>query len=126
MEPPRWAWNLVQKLCAEHRVGLPTVLWSQRRRRTLGWYCHIYAPFEVSIVEGRDRIDARLTLVHEMGHYIRLQKNAADGGEHDEAFYAFLWQLYRRHRVPIRYALKIEGRYRKDSVKAYRTLGGRL
>jgi len=68
----------------------------------------------VHVTAGTDRTDQKLVLLHELAHWL------CDVGEHHGArFWDKAWQLYRRYRVPIRYARKREGNYRKGAALAY-------
>lgn len=126
MEPPRWAVRLAQKVVEEYNIAhVPFIEWHQRKRKGTSGCCYL-DQYIISINAGTDKRDQRLTFLHEMAHVILLLHKQAYRGEHTEDFYELVWKLYRRHRVPIRFALDEESRYRKAAVLAYRKTGGRL
>jgi hypothetical protein len=111
---PNWAQNLVRRVWLdEGREGeaLPHLAWRSRNDRySSGKACPCCN--RILVTAGTDRADAKLVLLHECGHLLTRQGHTA-------AFWDKVWRLYRRHRVPIRYALEREGNYRKGAVKAY-------
>lgn len=111
MTPP-WARALVVNVCADARVAPPRLSWRSRddehstgvTRRSEGL---------VAVRAGRDPLDQRLTLLHELAHWL-----AAPGARrrravhHGRAFYSVAFELYRRHGIPDGDALRLEsGRY---------------
>ena len=70
----------------------------------------------ISIAAGRDRVDQRLVVCHELAHWL----GKPDEG-HTIEFWLRAWRLYRRYRVPVHYALAREGAY-EGAVQAYRKL----
>lgn len=60
------------------------------------------------------RDDQRLTLLHELAHWL-----CGPGEHHPPLFWDTAWRLYRRYKVPINYAKAREGSYRKESIAAY-------
>jgi hypothetical protein len=116
---PAWADALVESVCAEARVAPPRLLWRSRRavastgvaRRSEG---------TVSVRAGSDLLDQRLTLLHELAHWIappgRRRRRSV---HHGRAFYAVAFELYRRHGIPDADALRLEsGRYRSALAHA--------
>lgn len=63
---------------------------------------------------GRDPVDQRLVLCHEIAHWLGAPKEG-----HSPAFWRRAWRLYRRYRVPIYYALAREGDFH-GAIEAYR------
>lgn len=112
MTPPAWACALAEAVCADAGVALPRLTWRARNdqhstgvtRRSEGI---------VAVRAGRDELDQRLTLLHELAHW--LTRSAARRRRvvhHGRAFYDVAFELYRRHGIPDADALRLEsGRY---------------
>lgn len=120
MSAPAWALDLVRAVCADARVAPPRLLWRTRRdgpstgvaRRSEG---------TVSVRAGSDPIDQRLTLLHELAHWIApvARCRGRSSVHHGRAFYAVAFTLYRRHGVAMDDALRLEsGRYRSSLAHA--------
>jgi hypothetical protein len=114
MSAPAWAESLVATVCAEANVTPPRLLWRSRRggpstgvaRRSEG---------TVSVRAGNDQHDQRLTLLHELAHWITPvgKRRSRRAVHHGRAFYATAFDLYRRHGVTVADALRLESaRYR--------------
>ena len=114
MTPPAWAASLVEAVCSEARVAPPRLSWRQRAdehstgvaRRDDG---------TITVRAGRDPIDQRLTLLHELAHWLTARPRRRRGRSihHGRAFYAAAFDLYRRHGIADADALRLEsGRYR--------------
>jgi len=110
---PGWAQSLVEAVCADARRPLPRLTWRTRRgvgstgvtRRDVGI---------VAVRAGGDPLDQRLTLLHELAHWltpvVRRRRRAV---HHGLAFYTIAFELYRRHGVSDGDALRLESaRYR--------------
>jgi hypothetical protein len=115
MTPPAWAATLVGAVCADAGVEAPRLTWRRRQsdhstgiaRRDAG---------TISVRAGTDALDQRLTLLHELAHWLspsgprRARRRAV---HHGRAFYEVAFELYRRHGIPDADALRLEaGRYR--------------
>jgi hypothetical protein len=114
MSPPRWAAELTLLVCDEAGAAQPRLTWRRRAaehstgvtRRDLG---------VVSIRAGADPLDQRLTLLHELAHWLGPPARRVRGRSthHGRAFYLIAFGLYRRHGIPDADALRLEsGRYR--------------
>jgi hypothetical protein len=114
MTPPAWARELVSLVCADAAVDAPRLLWRERRggpstgvaRRSEG---------TIAVRAGSDPLDQRLTLLHELAHWIApaAPRRGRRAVHHGRAFYSVAFELYRRHGVPAADALRLEsGRYR--------------
>ena len=114
MTAPAWALELMAAVCADAGVRPPTLRWRARRgvhstgvtRRDAGL---------VAVRAGEDELDQRLTLLHELAHWLaptgRGRRRRAV--HHGRAFYAVAFDLYRRHGLTASDALRLEsGRYR--------------
>ena len=147
MRIPMWAQNLVLQVAIdEGRDDLPELTWRKRHKQRLTagmkafiardpdrarrWAKHtvaegssgrtfkpysLFKPDRVHVTAGSDRKDQKLVLLHELAHWL------LPAGEHHGAdFWDKAWELYRRYKVPIRYAKAREGNYRKGAIAAYR------
>ncbi|HEY6608854.1 MAG TPA: hypothetical protein VI277_06625 [Candidatus Limnocylindria bacterium] len=118
MTAPPWALGLTATVCADAGVAPPRLTWRRRShehstgiaRRDLGL---------VSVRAGADPLDQRLTLLHELAHWLapapppRSRRTRVE--HHGRAFYAIAFELYRRHGIPDADALRLEsGRYRSS------------
>ena len=123
MTAPAWARALVEDVCADARVARPRLSWRRRddehstgvTRRTEGI---------VAVRAGRDPIDQRLTLLHELAHWLGATTSRRRRAvHHGRAFYSIAFELYRRHGIPEDDALRLEsGRY-PSSLRHAATLG---
>ena len=123
MRPPAWARVLVEEVCADARVAPPRVSWRVRNdehstgitRRSDGL---------VAVRAGRDPLDQRLTLLHELAHWLAPNgPRRRRAVHHGPAFYSIAFELYRRHGIPDADALRLEsGRY-PSSLRHAATLG---
>ena len=119
MTPPAWAVALVAAVCAEAAADAPRLTWRHRTgehstgvtRRDQGI---------VAVRAGTDALDQRLTLLHELAHWLAPPpKRGRRAAHHGRAFYAIAFALYRRHRIPDADALRLEsGRYRTSLAHA--------
>jgi len=120
MMAPRWAADLVAAVCGAAGVTPPRLTWRLRAgahstgvtRRPEGI---------VAVRAGTDELDQRLTLLHELAHWLapagRARRRRAR--HHGRAFYAVAFELYLRHGVPAADALRLESsRYRSSLTHA--------
>jgi hypothetical protein len=114
MTAPAWAVELVATVCAAVSVEPPRLSWRRRigehstgvTRRPDGL---------VAVRAGTDAMDQRLTLLHELAHWLSPAPRRRRGRSvhHGREFYSIAFDLYRRHGVPDADALRLEsGRYR--------------
>ena len=119
MNAPVWAERIVREVARGRRRRPPELRWRRTRRlRSAG---SADSPVRagvggISIAAGRDPVDQRLVLCHELAHWL----SRPDEG-HTRAFWLRAWRLYRRYRVPIHYALAREGEF-EGAVQAYKRL----
>lgn len=120
MTPPAWATELVALVCREAWVDPPRLQWRARRdvhstgvaRRSEG---------TIAVRAGTDPVDQRLTLLHELAHWISPPPRRHRGRSihHGRAFYATAFALYARHGVSDADALRLESsRYRSALAHA--------
>jgi len=116
VSPPAWALSLLDAACADAGAAPPRLLWRNRRgehstgvtRRGDGL---------VAVRAGSDPLDQRLTLLHELAHWLAAQARRRRGRSvhHGRQFYAVAFELYRRHGVTDADALRLEStRYRSS------------
>jgi hypothetical protein len=113
MSAPEWARALVDAVCADACRPIPRLAWRTRRghgstgmtRRDAGL---------IAVRAGTDPVDARLTLLHELAHWLTpVERRRRRAVHHGLAFYAVAFDLYRRHGLAEADALRLESaRYR--------------
>jgi hypothetical protein len=79
----------------------------------------------VSVTAGTDALDQRLTLLHEMAHWLGPAPRRRRGRvlHHDARFYAIAFDLYRRHGIPDAEVLAREGGRYPSALRHARALG---
>jgi hypothetical protein len=116
MRPPAWALELVASVCEHAGAAMPRLTWRERddehstgvTRRHDG---------TIAVRAGRDPLDQRLTLLHELAHWLspRPRRRGGRSLHHGRQFYAIAFALYRQHGIPDADALRLEsGRYRSS------------
>ncbi len=117
MSAPRWAAELTAEVCATAGVDPPRIFWQQRSRESSSGMTRRDLSL-VSVRAGTDLVDQRLTLLHELAHWLApapRRGRRARTEHHGRAFYCVAFDLYRRHGVPTSDALRLEsGRYRSS------------
>jgi hypothetical protein len=123
-DAPAWARSLVLTVCAAADAPLPRLAWRHRDRPTSSGVTR-QAVGLISVVAGQDPVDQRLTLLHELAHWLapapRGRRRRAV--HHDATFYATAFALYRRHGVPDAAALAGEAARYPSSLAHARRLG---
>jgi hypothetical protein len=114
MSAPDWALDLVAAVCADAGVAPPRLRW---RRRTAEASTGVARRSEgsISVRAGSDPVDQRLTLLHELAHWIAPveRRRGRRSVHHGRPFYAVAFDLYRRHGIADADAVRLEsGRYR--------------
>lgn len=110
MSAPAWASELVARVCAEAAVAPPHLTWRRRAashstgvaRRQLGL---------ISVRAGEDPLDQRLTLLHELAHWLTpvpVRRRGTRATHHGRDFYRVAFDLYRRHGLTDTDALRLE------------------
>lgn len=116
MTAPAWASELLTLVCADAGVTPPRLLWRNRRsEHSTGVTRH--GDGVVAVRAGSDPLDQRLTLLHELAHWLAAPSRRRRGRSvhHGRAFYATAFDLYRRHGIPEADALRLESaRYRSS------------
>ena len=105
-EAPAWARALVELACAEAGIPAPRLSWRHRDRPASSGVTR-WGSGTISLSAGRDPLDQRLTLLHELAHWLGPAPRRRRGRivHHDTSFYAVAFDLYRRHGVPMDAAL---------------------
>jgi hypothetical protein len=123
-EAPAWARDLVRQVCAEAGIAEPRLAWRRRDRPTSSG---VTRPTQgnVALSAGRDPLDQRLTLLHELAHWVTPLRRRRRGrvAHHDAAFYAAAFGLYARHGIPTAVALRGEGMRYPSSLRHAVALG---
>lgn len=123
-EAPAWAVDLVERVCADAGVERPLLRWRRRARETSSGVTR-RASGTVAVVAGSDEADQRLTLLHELAHWlvpVRARRRRAGATHHDARFYARAFELYRRHAIPADVALRGEGARYPSALRHARAL----
>jgi hypothetical protein len=123
-DPPDWARAIVATVCADASVAPPQVTWRRRSRPTSSGVTR-RSDAAISVVAGSDELDQRLTLLHELAHWVgpaprRRRRRVA---HHDAAFYALAFSLYRLHGIPDGDALAGESARYPSVLRHARSLG---
>lgn len=115
MTAPGWAQSLVALVCADAGIAPPRLAWRCRAgdhstgvtRRSDGI---------VAVRAGTDELDQRLTLLHELAHWLSpAPRRTRRAVHHGRAFYEVAFELYRRHGLTDADALRLESaRYRSS------------
>jgi hypothetical protein len=117
---PAWAVELVATVCADVSVEPPRLSW---RRRIGEHSTGVTRQHDglVAVRAGTDALDQRLTLLHELAHWLSpaARRRRGRSVHHGRAFYNIAFDLYRRHGIPDAQALRLEsGRYRTSLAHA--------
>jgi hypothetical protein len=125
VKAPAWAAELTDTVCADAGVRAPRLAWRRRSaelstglaRRDVGL---------VTVRAGTDPIDQRLTLLHELAHWLAPPPRRTRRGRtehHGRAFYRVAFELYRRHGIPDAVALRLEASRYRSSLRHATALG---
>jgi hypothetical protein len=115
---------MVRDVCATAGVSTPVVRWRTARRpgssgvtrRTAG---------SVSVTAGTDPVDQRLTLLHELAHWLGPAPRRRRGRvqHHDARFYEIAFNLYRTYDIPDADVLVHEGGRYPSALRHAREAG---
>ena len=123
---PAWARDLVLRTCADAGVAEPRVAWRHRDRVSSSGVTR-REPGTISLVAGTDERDQRLTLLHELAHWLTLpagpKRARGRARHHDAGFYSVAFALYRRHEIPDAVAVAGEAARYPSSLRHARRLG---
>ena len=123
-DAPDWARALIVAVCAEASVAPPRLAWRRRSRATSSGVTR-RANGSISLVAGDDALDQRLTLLHELAHWLgpaprRRRRRVV---HHDAEFYALAFNLYRGHGISDEAALAAESARYPSVLRHARALG---
>jgi hypothetical protein len=118
MSAPGWASDLLAQACADAGVAPPRLLWRNRRGEHSTGVTR-RADGTVSVRAGTDPLDQRLTLLHELAHWLAAPSRRRRGRSvhHGRAFYATAFDLYRRYGIPDADALRLESARYHSSLR---------
>ena len=124
MTPPPWASALVATVCADASIAPPRLLWRRRSsehstgvaRRDRG---------TIAVRAGTDALDQRLTLLHELAHWIApaTRRRGSRAEHHGSGFYTVAFDLYARHGIPPSDALRLESARYRSALRHAANLG---
>ena len=110
--PPTWAHKLLIRVTRDaQRRDRPRLKWRRHNRHLSSGWCHM-ATGTIMIHAGTAHRDQKLVLLHELAHWL------VRAG-HTTTFWDTAFALYRRYKVPMRYAFKSE-KHAKKARAAYR------
>ncbi len=121
---PAWAQRLVEDVCTSAAVPPPILRWRRAARSASSGVAR-QAAGTISVSAGTDELDQRLTLLHELAHWLgpRPQRRRGRVAHHDADFFSRAFELYRRHGIPDGEALKREGGRHPSALRHARILG---
>ncbi len=121
---PSWVSEIVHGVCAAAGVAEPVVRWRQARRVASSGVTRRSAG-SISVTVGSDAVDQRLTLLHELAHWLGPVPRRRRGRvvHHDAGFYAIAFDLYRRHGIADAQVLAHEGGRYPSALRHARSLG---
>ena len=124
MTPPRWAIELVEAVCGDASVSPPRLTWRSRQGEHSTGVARRQAG-TISVRAGSDPLDQRLTLLHELAHWLSApaRRRGRRTAHHDLAFYRIAFELYRRHGLTDADALRIEAGHYPSSLRHAVALG---
>ena len=128
MNAPKWAQVLILDAMIYleskgYQSDLPDIKWRQSHtawnfktdkpalRNNSSGVC--YEKY-ITIVQGKDRTDNKLVILHELAHWVLLYHEGLT-----PRFWDLAWDLYRWAKLPVRYCLSREKEYRKGAIVAY-------
>lgn len=121
---PSWAREMVHGVCTAAGVAEPVMRWRHARRSTSSGVTR-RSSGSISVTAGTDEVDQRLTLLHELAHWLGPVPRRRRGRvlHHDARFYAIAFDLYRRHGIPDTEVLAREGGRYPSALRHARALG---
>lgn len=110
---PAWAAELIARVCADASVAPPRLNWRSRAGEHSTGVARRHDGL-IAVRAGSDPLDQRLTLLHELAHWLSPPpRRGRRAVHHGRAFYAVAFDLYRRHGLDDADALRLESaRYR--------------
>lgn len=123
MTAPAWARELVTVVCAQRDVQEPRLAWRTRAGEHSTGVTRRHDG-TVAVRAGTDDVDQRLTLLHELAHWLApAARRTRRTIHHGAAFYATAFALYREHGIPDADALRLESARYRSSLRHAVALG---
>jgi len=120
---PAWAAELVATICADAERPLPVVRWRRAARPGSSGVTHL-GRGTLAVTAGDDPFDQRLTLLHELAHWVSAPVRRRRRVEHHgAAFYTAAFALFARHGLPMAEALGRESARYPSALRHARALG---
>jgi hypothetical protein len=115
----------VRRVCADAGRPCPRLAWRRRAaEHSTGVTRHGDAV--IAVRAGTDGLDQRLTLLHELAHWLTpppARRRRRGAVHHGRAFYATAFALYARHGVPEADALRLESARYPSALRHATALG---
>lgn len=124
MSAPAWAETLVAEVCREAGVARPRLAWRRRRSEQSTGVARRSAGM-IAVRAGNDPLDQRLTLLHELAHWLGPPPSQRRRGaaHHGRTFYRIAFRLYRRHGLSEADALRLESARYPSALRHAAALG---
>jgi len=125
MSAPAWALELVERVCADAGVAPPRLVWRTRRTEHSTGVARRHAG-TIVVRAGVDPLDVRLTLLHELAHWLTplpARRGRRRTPHHGRDFYRVAYALYRRHGLTDADALRLEAARYPSSLRHAVALG---
>jgi len=122
---PHWAAELMARVCADAGVPQPVLRWRRAERSPSSGVTRKSAGV-VAVTAGSDLVDQRLTLLHELAHWLGppiTRRRRGRVTHHNAAFYAVAFRLYQEHRIEPSEAVAREGARHPGALRHARNLG---
>jgi hypothetical protein len=122
---PAWARQLTAEVCAAADVPEPRLAWRSVAREPSSGVARLESG-SVTVSAGTHELDQRLTLLHELAHWLGprpVRRGRRRRTHHDAAFYDRAFALYRAHGIGDADALALESRRYPSALRHARALG---
>ena len=123
---PGWAVALASQVCADANVRPPARLLWRRRQSEHSTGVTRRTEQIVAVRAGSDLLDQRLTLLHELAHWIApwpARRDRRRATHHGRAFYEIAFGLYRRYGLTDADALRLEAARYPGALRHAAALG---
>jgi hypothetical protein len=120
---PAWAIQLAREVCADAGSEPPSRLSWRHRGSAHSTGVARRADGVIAVRAGSDDTDQRLTLLHELAHWITPWPRRRRAVHHGRGFYAIAFALYRRHGITDEDALRLESARYPSSLAHAAALG---
>jgi len=123
MTAPAWASALAATVCADAAVGQPRLSWRRRAAENSTGVTRRHDGM-IAVRAGTDELDQRLTLLHELAHWLSpVPRRGRRAVHHGRGFYAIAFDLYRRHGLTDADALRLESARYRSALRHALALG---